>query len=49
MNRQTSRNVVRTCLIAASTGALGFAVATSRAADDAKPHAHAAAMSSTCR
>ena len=45
MNRQTYRTAVRTCLIAAATGALGFAVATSRAADDAKQsHAHDAAM-----
>ena len=46
MNRPTYCTAARTCLVAAATGALGFAVATSRAADDAaaEGHAHDAAM-----
>ena len=45
MNRKTYGNVARTCLIAAAAAGLGFAVATSRAADDAKQaHAYDAAM-----
>lgn len=43
MKRSMTRQLLCTFLVAAGAGAIGFAAAT-RAADDAKPHAHDAAM-----